>query len=66
VIRVMDFGAFVEIMPGKEGLVHVSQFSDARVENVHEVVSEGDEFRVKLTEIDDRGRLNLSKKLADK
>ena len=66
VIRVMDFGAFVEIMPGKEGLVHVSQFSDARVENVHDVVSEGDEFRVKLTEIDDRGRLNLSKKLADK
>ena len=62
----MDFGAFVEIMPGKEGLVHVSQFSDARVENVHDVVSEGDEFRVKLTEIDDRGRLNLSKKLADK
>ena len=66
ITKIMDFGAFVEIMPGKEGLVHVSQFSDARVENVHDVVSEGDEFRVKLTEIDDRGRLNLSKKLADK
>ena len=66
VVRVMDFGAFVEILPGKEGLVHISQFSDQRVENIHDVVKEGDEFRVKLTEIDDKGRLNLSKKLADK
>lgn len=66
VIRVMDFGAFVEILPGKEGLVHISQFSDEHVNNIHDVVNEGDEFRVKLTEIDDKGRLNLSKKLADK
>lgn len=66
VIRVMDFGAFVEILPGKEGLVHISQFSDQHVQNIHDVVSEGDVFRVKLTEIDDKGRLNLSKKLADK
>ena len=65
VIKVMDFGAFVEIMPGQEGLVHISQFSDARVENIHDVVKEGDEFKVKLTEVDDKGRLNLSKKQAD-
>jgi len=64
-VRVMDFGAFVEIMPGKEGLVHISQFSEEHVQNIHDVVKEGDEFRVKLTEIDDKGRLNLSKKLAD-
>lgn len=66
VVRVMDFGAFVEILPGKEGLVHISQFSDEHIKNIHDVVNEGDEFRVKLTEIDDKGRLNLSKKLADK
>jgi polyribonucleotide nucleotidyltransferase len=66
VIRVMDFGAFVEIMPGQEGLVHISQFSDERVENIHNVVKEGDEFKVKLMEIDDKGRLNLSKKQAEK
>lgn len=66
VVRVMDFGAFVEIMPGKEGLVHISQFSEEHVKNINDVVKEGDEFRVKLTEIDDKGRLNLSKKLADK
>jgi len=66
VVRVMDFGAFVEVIPGKEGLVHISQFSDEHVKDIHDVVSEGDEFRVKLTEIDDKGRLNLSKKLADK
>ena len=64
VIRVMDFGAFVEIMPGQEGLVHISQFSDTHVDNIHDVVKEGDEFKVKLIEIDDRGRLNLSKKQA--
>lgn len=65
VIKVMDFGAFVEIMPGQEGLVHISQFSDTHVENIHDVVKEGDEFKVKLTEIDDKGRLNLSKKQAE-
>ncbi len=66
VVRVMDFGAFVEILPGKEGLVHISQFSDEHVKNINDVTHEGDEFRVKLTEIDEKGRLNLSKKLADK
>ncbi|MSR68699.1 polyribonucleotide nucleotidyltransferase [Candidatus Saccharibacteria bacterium] len=64
VIKVMDFGAFVEIMPGKEGMVHVSQIRDERVEDIRKELTEGDEVSVKLTEIDDRGRLNLSMKAA--
>ncbi len=64
VIKVMDFGAFVEIMPGKEGMVHVSQIRDERVEDIRKELNEGDEVSVKLTEIDDRGRLNLSMKAA--
>ena len=64
VVKVMEFGAFVEILPGKEGMVHVSQIRDERVEDIHSELSEGDEVKVKLTEIDDRGRLNLSIKAA--
>ncbi len=64
VVKVLDFGAFVEIMPGKEGMVHISQFEDRRIENIHDVVKEGDKFPVKLVEIDSQGRLNLSKKAA--
>ena len=60
--RVTDFGAFVEIMPGKEGLVHVSQLSDKFVKNVSDVVKVGDKISVKLISIDELGRLNLSKK----
>lgn len=60
--RVTDFGAFVEIMPGKEGLVHISQFSDKFVKNVSDVVKVGDKIRVKLIRIDELGRLDLSKK----
>jgi len=63
--KIMNFGAFVEILPGKEGLVHVSELSNTFVKNVEEVVKLGDEFDVKLTEIDAQGRLNLSKKQAD-
>ena len=63
--RIMNFGAFVEILPGKEGLVHVSELANKFVKNVEDVVKLGDEFDVKLTEIDDQGRLNLSKKQAD-
>ncbi len=66
VVRVMDFGAFVEIMPGRDGLLHISQISDERVEDIHTVLKEGDEFEVKLTEIDSQGRLNLSKKVLNK
>ncbi|MGN0452279.1 MAG: S1 RNA-binding domain-containing protein, partial [Ruminococcus sp.] len=62
VTRIMDFGAFVEIAPGKEGLVHVSQLDVKRTENVTDVVNVGDVIRVKVMEIDDKGRLNLSRR----
>jgi len=62
--RVTNFGAFVEIMPGKEGLVHVSELSDKFVKNVSDVVKVGDKIEVKLVDIDELGRLNLSKKKA--
>lgn len=62
VTRIMNFGAFVEFMPGREGLVHISQLAKERVENVEDVVSVGDEIVVKLVEIDSKGRLNLSRK----
>ena len=58
----MNFGAFVEILPGKEGLVHISQLSTERVEKVEDVVSVGDEIAVKVVEIDQKGRINLSRK----
>jgi polyribonucleotide nucleotidyltransferase len=58
--RIMDFGAFVEILPGKEGLVHISKFSRQRIALVTDVVKEGQEIPVKLTEVDKMGRLNLS------
>ena len=64
VTRLMAFGAFVEFMPGREGLVHISQLDTERVEKVEDVVSVGDEISVKLTEIDQKGRLNLSRKAA--
>lgn len=64
VVSVLDFGAFVEIMPGKEGLVHVSEMSDQRVDRPSDVVKEGDKVTVKLMAIDDRGRLVLSMKAA--
>lgn len=64
--RVTDFGAFVEISPGKEGLVHISELSDKYVKNVSDVVHPGDEILVKLIGIDELGRLNLSKKRVDK
>ncbi|KKU20228.1 MAG: Polyribonucleotide nucleotidyltransferase [Candidatus Saccharibacteria bacterium GW2011_GWA2_46_10] len=64
VVNVMDFGAFVQIMPGKDGLVHVSEMSEQRVEKPSDVVKEGDKVTVKLVSIDDRGRLQLSMKAA--
>ncbi|HSE29032.1 MAG TPA: polyribonucleotide nucleotidyltransferase [Candidatus Saccharimonadales bacterium] len=64
VVKLMEFGAFVNIMPGRDGLVHVSQISDKRVENVSDVLKEGQKVTVKLTAIDDQGRLNLSMKEA--
>lgn len=64
VAKVMDFGAFVTIMPGTDGMVHVSEMSDTRVNHPSDVVKEGDKVMVKLVAIDDRGRLNLSMKKA--
>ena len=62
VTRLMNFGAFVEIAPGKEGLVHISRLDVTRVEKVEDVVAVGDEVLVKVTEIDEQGRLNLSRR----
>ncbi|MBQ4145797.1 MAG: polyribonucleotide nucleotidyltransferase, partial [Clostridia bacterium] len=59
VVRIMDFGAFVELLPGKDGLVHISKLSKSRVEKVTDVVKEGDIVTVEVLEIDDKGRINL-------
>lgn len=66
VVSVLDFGAFVQIMPGKDGLVHVSEMSEERVNKPSDVVKEGDLVTVKLVAIDDRGRLQLSMKAAQR
>jgi polyribonucleotide nucleotidyltransferase len=62
VVRIMNFGAFVEVLPGKEGLVHISKLAHNRVDKVEDVVKVGDEITVKVTEIDSQGRINLSHK----
>jgi polyribonucleotide nucleotidyltransferase len=62
VTRIMNFGAFVEILPGKEGLVHISELDRFRVNRVEDVVNIGDQVQVKVTEIDSQGRINLSRK----
>ena len=62
VVKLMDFGAFVTILPGKDGLVHISQISDERVENVSDKLSEGETVKVKVLEIDKQGRIRLSMK----
>lgn len=64
VMRVTNFGCFVEVMPGREGLVHISQLAENRVNRVEDVVFEGDDLLVKLVGIDDQGRLNFSHKIA--
>jgi polyribonucleotide nucleotidyltransferase len=66
VVSVMDFGAFVQVLPGKDGLVHVSEMKEERVNKPSDVVKEGDKVTVKLVAIDDRGRLQLSMKAAAK
>jgi polyribonucleotide nucleotidyltransferase len=63
--RIVNFGAFCEIAPGKEGLVHISELADRFVKNVEEVVKVGDEIKVKVVGIDEMGRINLSKKQAE-
>jgi len=64
VVRIMPFGAFVEVLPNQDGLVHVSKLTDHRVERVEEVANLGDEIMVKASEIDSQGRLNLSRQAA--
>jgi len=64
VVRVLPFGAFVEVLPNQDGLVHISKLTDHRVERVEEVANVGDEIMVKATEIDSQGRLNLSRQAA--
>jgi len=63
-VRIVDFGAFVNVLPGKDGLVHISQISDERVNNVSEVLTEGQEVKVKVLEVDRQGRVRLSIKEA--
>jgi len=65
VASLVDFGAFVTFMPGKDGLVHVSEIKNERVENVRDVLSEGQEVKVKLLEVDQRGKVRLSMRLVD-
>ena len=62
VARLMDFGAFVSILPGRDGLLHISQISEERVEKVSDKLSEGDVVRVKVLEVDRQGRIRLSMK----
>ena len=62
VARLMDFGAFVTVLPGKDGLVHISQISEEHVEKVSDKLAEGDIVRVKVLEIDRQGRVRLSMK----
>jgi polyribonucleotide nucleotidyltransferase len=58
----MDFGAFVEIFPGTDGLVHISQLTEGRVNNVRDVLKEGDEVKVKVIDVDRQGKIKLSRK----
>ena len=62
ITRIVDFGAFVEVLPGKEGLLHISQIAHERVENVSDYLSEGEEIEVKALDVDNRGRIKLSRK----
>jgi polyribonucleotide nucleotidyltransferase len=65
VVKLMDFGAFVTILPGRDGLVHISQISHERVENVSDKLSEGETVKVKVLEVDKQGRIRLSMKAVD-
>ncbi|HET9394917.1 MAG TPA: S1 RNA-binding domain-containing protein, partial [Nitrospiraceae bacterium] len=65
VVKIMEFGAFVTILPGRDGLVHISQISDERVERVSDKLKEGDVIRVKVLEVDRQGRIRLSMRNVD-
>jgi polyribonucleotide nucleotidyltransferase len=62
IIKIMDFGAFVTLIPGKDGFLHISQISPERVYNIHDVLKEGEMVKVKVVEIDRQGRIRVSKK----
>lgn len=66
VTRIMNFGAFAEILPGQEGLIHISELADHRVEKVEDIVKVGDVVPVKVIKIDEQGRINLSMKAVAK
>jgi polyribonucleotide nucleotidyltransferase len=61
--KIMNFGAFVEILPGKEGLLHISQIENRRIDKVEDVLKVGDEVEVKLLDIDAQGKMDLSRKV---
>ena len=63
--KIMEYGAFVNILPGKDGLVHISQISNERVNNVRDVMAEGDDVQVKVLDIDGQGRVKLTMKDMD-
>ena len=65
VVRIMNFGAFVQLAPNKDGMVHISKLSDKRVGKVEDVVNIGDEVTVKVTEVDKMGRINLTMRPSD-
>lgn len=65
VAKIMDFGAFVSILPGRDGLVHISQISDERVESVGDFLAEGDSVTVRVLEVDKQGRIRLSMKAVE-
>ena len=62
VLRILDFGAIVQVLPGKDGLLHISQISHARVNRIEDYIQEGQIIRVKVMEIDDRNRIKVSMK----
>ena len=64
-IRIVEFGAFVNIMPGTDGLLHISQISNERIANVTDVLSEGQEVKVQVADVDNRGRIKLTMKDVD-
>jgi len=66
VVKILDFGAFVEILPGKDGLVHISELESRRVEKVEDVLKVGDVIPVKVISVDEQGKISLSKKQAQK
>ena len=62
VIRIVEFGAFVNILPGTDGLLHISQISNERIANVSDVLKEGQEIKVQVADVDNRGRIKLTMK----